>query len=1156
MNITIKRPVDELAYVPFRGWKAVSYHHSISRRSCKSASQLAFVTFVFVLSLCCLPACRKNTSKKPNSVSQTPMTFTDDVVSQHNQGVALMGQFEYSVACLIFEKLSADYPNWADVQVDLAIATLNRREPGDSEKASRVLKKVAASDAKNLRAYYCQGILALDNGDLDSALKAFSHVSKVDPTDAYAVYYTGQCMSQLSNVDGAIERYMRAIELDPYLRSAYYGAFQGLLRKGKMKEANQFREDFERLANNPQARLAEIKYTRMGPKATVLPIATNSISKNETLDGPIFSSKSKVLATLPNGFEWNAGSADTSITSCDINMDGEIDLFVANGLRINDQLRNAILLADGDSYSLTIDHPLAAPDEVNAALWGDFDNDGFTDVYFCRDGRNQLWRQTANGVWTEVTESTRTGGGDVDTRDGAFVDADHDGDLDIFLANIGPNELLSNNLDGTFRRLGADAKIAGDDVASSSVLFADLDNDRDADILVINDSPPHQVFLNDRLWSYRAATMFDPFLVADISLAVVADADVDGQLEIYTTSKAGIQAWRPDAEGEWKPKQITTPYKSARRVEVVDAQGDGAIDLIVYDSAGEHVISISPDEHVAIGTNLESIVPLRSAITAPLTTSGPTLIGFDDQQQLVSLAAGDGRRSFITVTFSGKDDQGEQMRSNRSGIGVDASARRGTNWTAFNTFRANSGPGQSLGPIQVGLGTAERLDFVQMTWPDGVFQTETNVPASVTHEIEETQRQVASCPIVFAWNGEQFKFVTDVLGVGGIGFNLGKGEYSEPRPWENLLFGPGQLRPKDGAYEIRIGEPMEEVCYLDAARLVAYDLPDGWEMALDERLGIGNPQPTGRPIFYRSDRQPITAVNDRGQNVLSEILAVDVVAAEPGKLDPRFLGRTKSHSITLTFAEPIVSDDERQLPVLLFDGWIEYPYSQTMFAAWQANASFDAPTLEAKDNNGIWEVVAEQFGYMAGMPRRSAFPIPAEKLPVGTRELRLTCNIELYWDRISIVYDELCRGANQIQLRLTSARIAEPGYATRTTLNQRRPHYDYARRTPLSDCRHMTGFYSSFGDVLPLVQSIDDASAIIGPGEEVRLSFSMPTSNIEHDESNRRFVLELNGWAKDKDLYTRDGDTVGPLPVRDDSADTKTRDEIHKRFNRRFRTGA
>ena len=216
------------------------------------------VSLVFSILLICLTscACRRN-DRIPNTTSNSDssMTFSDEVVARHNKGVALMGHFDYSAAYDIFEKLAVDFPNWKGVQVDLAIATLNRREPGDSDRALKLLKNVTNVDPTNLRAVYCQGILALDSGDPELALKLFSHVASEDPQDAYAVYYTGQCMSQLSDIDGALHKFLKVIELDPYFRSAYYGVFQGLLRQGKMQEANDYREDFERLADNPAGTL-------------------------------------------------------------------------------------------------------------------------------------------------------------------------------------------------------------------------------------------------------------------------------------------------------------------------------------------------------------------------------------------------------------------------------------------------------------------------------------------------------------------------------------------------------------------------------------------------------------------------------------------------------------------------------------------------------------------------------------------------------------------------------------------------------------------------------------------------------------------------------------------------------------------------------------
>jgi hypothetical protein len=192
--------------------------------------------------------------------------------------------------------------------------------------------------------------------------------------------------------------------------------------------------------------------------------------------------------------------------------------------------------------------------------------------------------------------------------------------------------------------------------------------------------------------------------------------------------------------------------------------------------------------------------------------------------------------------------------------------------------------------------------------------------------------------------------------------------------------------------------------------------------------------------------------------------------------------------------------------------------------------------------------VLEQFGYPAGMPRRAAVPLDA--LPAGTRELRLSTNQEIYWDRLAVVWAEPLE-TGRIEFPLAAAHLKETGFARRSTGPQRLPHYDYDRRAPLWDTRHMEGRYTEFGPVEELVAAHDDAVAIYGPGEEIHVEFeTAPEPERGH---SRRFVLETRGWAKDRDLFTRDGDTIGPLPS--SGQPRETADRLHARYNTRFRVG-
>jgi hypothetical protein len=280
--------------------------------------------------------------------------------------------------------------------------------------------------------------------------------------------------------------------------------------------------------------------------------------------------------------------------------------------------------------------------------------------------------------------------------------------------------------------------------------------------------------------------------------------------------------------------------------------------------------------------------------------------------------------------------------------------------------------------------------------------------------------------------------------------------------------------------------------------------------------------------------------------VTARLRAADRLAVGPRALVPRFIGLAQPFSVTVTFDTPIERGPGR--PVLLVDGWVEYPYAQTMFAAWQAGAAYAAPTLEARGADGRWQVVAREFGYPAGMPRQMAFPLPA--LPSGTTALRLRTSQEIYWDRIAVVHAEPLPDVTRVVLPLESAALEAVGFAKRTTGAQRTPQYDEARSLPLDDTRHPRGRYTAFGPVDELVAEEDGAVAIVGPGEAVTLSFVAPTT-APPEGWTRRLVLEARGWCKDMDLYTKDGETVDPLP----GPDTEARRRLHARFNTRYAGG-
>lgn len=1089
-----------------------------------------------------------------------------------------MGRFDYPAACDVFAKLASEYPRWPEVKVDLAIAMLNRRLPTDTADARHLLEETTAEHPELMRAKFCYALLLAYEGKSEPALALFREVLAQDPRDAYAAYYAGQCCLDLDRPAEAITFFETAERLDPSLRSSYYGAFQSRQRLGQTDEAKRELDIFQKLATNPQARLAEMKYSRMGPKADIRAIAvaqTDHVAASPP--GPLFSNPITLdVEWPPKGLDadWaQMGQANSrvssdqivttpSITVCDINQDGLLDVFVAGGLMTPQGLaQNAVLFQTGElKFRLDAEHPLSKTTHTNAALWADYDNDGLVDVYLCRRGANQLWRQETLGQWTDVTQASGTDGGEANTRDGAMFDADHDGDLDLFLVNDdAPSVLLNNNLDGTFRELGTAQGLQLRSDAALGLVVSDLDGDRDTDLVVIRREVPHEVWLNDRLWSYRAAEGFDSFCASPCTSAVAADADGDGQLELVTCGVQGLMLWKPDASGVWNARKVEPSGTAVTEgpLCVQDFNGDGQLEALVNTKSGWGVVSLS-DKPCVLHEETRPVTGAPFAIAALDPSHGLAVLRLESGKAPEIWREGPGRFPFVALEFTGKNNLAEQMRSNASGIGVQAAARVGACWTTLQTFRSQSGPGQSLQPLCIGLGTEPVIDFVSILWPDGLLQTEMQLAPGLRHRIEEVQRQVSSCPVVFAWDGTCMRFVSDILGVGGIGFNLGRGQYAPPRPYEQLLLPPDALVALDGCIEISIAEPMEEACYLDSVQLVAYDIPPGWRMTFDERQATGEPACTGKPVFYQSTVGIRRCMDSNGNDVTQTLAAVDGNAVGAEQLDRRFLGRTEMTGITIELADPLEPREELTELVLVIDGWIEYPYSQTMFAAWQAGATYNPPSLEARSSDGTWHMVYDAFGYPAGMPRELSVPLDVSRLPDSITAFRLSTNMEIYWDRIILARAAECQPMRRHELPPVAAVLREIGFPKRETKAFRRPEYTYEDRVPLWDTRHQAGYYSNFGNILPLVRSTDDAVAIFGPGEEARMRFAKLNDRLDAGWT-RRYVLQANGWCKDMDLYTRDGETLEPLPRRDASRDgdreDESRDSLHARFNQRFRAG-
>src|SRR5262249_17970768 len=114
-------------------------------------------------------------------------------------------------------------------------------------------------------------------------------------------------------------------------------------------------------------------------------------------------------------------------------------------------------------------------------------------------------------------------------------------------------------------------------------------------------------------------------------------------------------------------------------------------------------------------------------------------------------------------------------------------------------------------PLFFGLGGYATVDTIRIRWPNGLFQNQINQLAGKHYNYQEAQRLSGSCPMIFTWNGHQFEFVTDVLGVAPLGASAGDDRYFPVDDNEYVQIPGESMVPVEGKYDIRITEELHEV---------------------------------------------------------------------------------------------------------------------------------------------------------------------------------------------------------------------------------------------------------------------------------------------------------------------------------------------------------
>ncbi|MBI3698296.1 MAG: hypothetical protein HY238_26100, partial [Acidobacteria bacterium] len=438
-------------------------------------------------------------------------------------------------------------------------------------------------------------------------------------------------------------------------------------------------------------------------------------------------------------------------------------------------------------------------------------------------------------------------------------------------------------------------------------------------------------------------------------------------------------------------------------------------------------------------------------------------------------------------------------------------------------------------PLLFGLPGYAQADTVRITWPNGLIQNEPRQAVAAGYNYKEAQRLSGSCPMIFTWNGERFEFISDVLGVAPLGAGLGDGGFF-PLDHDEYVQIPGRaLRPRNGSYEVRITEELREVSYLDQVQLIAVDHPAQIEIFTNDKFK-SPPFPEFRLFGVRRRIYP--------------------KARSSGEFARDLNGRAEMHSLTLDFGDAPASS------VLFLHGWVDWADGSTFVAASESPATrLVAPYLQVKGRAGKWVTVIEDMGMPAGKPKTIAVDLTGKFL-TSSREVRIVTNMCVYWDDIF-----LAENAAEPETRLTrlgpeSAHLRFRGFsAVRVDPQRRQPErFEYSEVRPVSNWNPTPGFYTRYGDVRALLDTIDDQFVIMGSGDEVRLQFAAAGLPPLPAGWTRDFLLFVDGWAKDADANTAHGDSVEPLPFHAmrgypyGPGEHYPEDAAHQQYRREFNT--
>ena len=495
----------------------------------------------------------------------------------------------------------------------------------------------------------------------------------------------------------------------------------------------------------------------------------------------------------------------------DYDNDGRLDIFFTNGAKIDDPMPSGKMPdksdrkfwnrlyhqnADGTFTDVTEKAGLTGAQQNYYAMGvavGDYDNDGFEDIYVTGYGGNTLYRNNGNGTFTDVTKTAGVGAGGWSASAG-FFDYDNDGKLDIFVTRyldwsfktnrycgeqkLGyraychpdnydgvTNILYHNNGDGTFTDVSQKAGIANPSGKGLGVTFADYDGDGFTDIFVANDSVQCFLYHNNGNGTFSEVGLLagvgyneDGKAFAGMG-ADFSDFDNDGRPDVVVTdlSNERYMLFRNNGDGTFRDVTNASGVGAATlafsgwSTHLFDFDNDGWKDIFVAQGHVMDTIQLtSPNlkylqpplllrnegghfKRVILGPAFQTEWAGRGAAFGDIDNDGDIDLVMSNVGQKATVLRNDGgnRNNWLGITTIGK-------KSNRDGIGSRVKVVSASGLTQY--FTVNTAVGyQSASDkrLIVGLGADSTAKLVEIRWPSGIVQRFENVKAGQMLKVTE-----------------------------------------------------------------------------------------------------------------------------------------------------------------------------------------------------------------------------------------------------------------------------------------------------------------------------------------------------------------------------------------------------------------------------------